>query len=93
MPNDLTILHFNAIRLKLNGSGNLKLQFQSSDDVVTQDLVPLIMQVSTNIHPTRLANFKQQHAKLRIYTTEINETFRINTIIIFVRPLFTSFPG
>jgi len=88
-----SISHFNAVRIRVTGAGNLKLQFQSSDDIEIQTLVPFVLELQTNKQPTRLANFKQQRARLEIKTTEINEIFSINRIIVFAKPLFTSYPA
>jgi|PlaIllAssembly_1097288.scaffolds.fasta_scaffold00017_4 hypothetical protein len=87
------ISHFTAVRMRVTGQGNLKLKFYSLDDIKSQDLVPLPMQTTTNIQPTRLANFSQQRASLKIGTTEFQEYFRINRVIIFAKEMFTSYPG
>lgn len=87
------IQHFGAIRMRLNGSGSLKMTFYSLNDVNSMDLIPFTMQASTNIQPTRLTNFNEQRASLRISTTEIDEVFRINRIILFGKDLWTSYPG
>jgi hypothetical protein len=87
------ISHFGAVRIRVNGSGNLNLRFLSLDGVRTSTLVPLPMVTSTNIIPTRLANFQEQRAQLEGTTTESGEHFRINRIIIFVKEVFTEYPG
>lgn len=87
------INHFNAIRIRITGAGNLKLKFLSYDEVITEDLVDLVLEATTNKEPTRLGNFKQQRAQLELKTTLKDETFKVNRILIFVKPIFTSFPG
>ena len=87
------ISHFAAIRMRLNGTGNLQLKIYSMDDVRTQTLVPLVMKELTNIQPTRLCNFVEQRAAFEGKTTEIDEFFKINRIIIFSNELWTSHPG
>jgi hypothetical protein len=87
-----TVNHYHSVRIRVNGSGNLRGMFYSLDDVNSQVLTPLAMQSLTNIQPTILLNFKEQRAALEFKTTEIDETFRIGKIIIFVKPLWTSYP-
>ena len=87
------ISHFAAIRIRLNGAGNLKMQVFSLDDVRSKTLVPLTMQLSARIIPTRLVNFKEQRAAFELKTTEIDEKFRINRIVIFMKESDTSYPG
>lgn len=89
---DGSLLHFNAARLRVTGSGNLRLSFRSLDDVNVQTLAPLAMQATTNREPTVLANYIDQLGSLRFETTAINETFSICKIVIFVKPYGSSYP-
>lgn len=86
------LLHFNAVRLRVVGSGNLDLEFRSLDDVETQTLTPVTMATATNREPTQLANFRQQRGQLRFSVNAINEYFTISKIIIFVRPYQSGYP-
>lgn len=88
-----SISHFAAIRVRVNGVGSLKMKVYSLDDVKTKTLVPFTMALRTRIIPTRLVNFTEQRASFELKTTEKNEIFRINRIIIFQKPIFTSYPG
>lgn len=87
------IQHFGAIRLRVNGSGNLKPKFLSLDDVKTLDLVPIVMSTLTDREPTRLSNFMSQRARLRLGTTEKDEIFKINRVIIFIKETYSEYPG
>ncbi len=87
------INNFNAVRMRLTGSGSLLMSMFSLDDIRNTTLVPFTMSATTNIQPTRLCNFNEQRASLKIQTTAINEHFRINRIIIFSKEIFTSYPG
>ena len=91
--NEELVNHFGAVRLRVSGSGNLRLRLLSLDEVKTQTLVPIVMSDPAYIEPTRLSNFTQQRASLEISTTMINEYFLISKIIIFTKPVATSFPG
>jgi hypothetical protein len=87
------IHHVSAVRMRLNGSGNLDMQLSSLDDVYSFDLVPFTIATTTNIEPTRLANFKSQRIKLRFSVDEIDEWFQIRRIILFAKPVETSLPS
>lgn len=86
------LLHFNAVRFRVVGSGNLDLELRSLDDVETQTLVPLAMATATNREPVQLANFKQQRAQLRFSVNAIDEYFTISKIVVFIRPFQTGYP-
>lgn len=88
-----SISHFAAIRVRVNGTGNLKMSVYSLDDIKSKTLVPFVMTPLTRIIPTRLVNFMEQRAAFELMTTEIDEYFRINRIIIFSKETFTSYPG
>lgn len=88
-----TIQHYNAVRMRLTGSGTLQMTLFSLDDIDSQTLVPFTMASTTQREPTRLANFKSQRACLEVKTTLIDETFRIGKIIIFAKPVESEFPG
>jgi hypothetical protein len=87
------ISHFSAVRIRVNGTGQLRLALFSLDDVTSVTLVPLTMAVATRIVPTRLCNFQEHRAALEVKTTGIDENMRINRIIVFSRPVFTEWPS
>jgi hypothetical protein len=87
------ISHFAAIRVRVNGTGNLKMKVLSLDDIRSKELVPFVMATTNRIIPTRLVNFSEQRALFEISTTEMDEYFRINRIVIFAKEMYTSFPG
>lgn len=43
--------------------------------------------------PQRLANFTNQRVQFELKTTEINEYFIINRIIVFAKPIWSEYPG
>jgi hypothetical protein len=87
------IAHFTAVRMRVIGQGDLKMTMYSLDDIKSKELVPFALTSTARIQPTRLANFMEQRASLELYTTELNDYFRINRIIIFSKETFTSYPG
>jgi len=86
------INHYGAVRFRVNGSGNLLMKLFSHDEVKMYTLLPIILQAKTNIEPNRICNFTQQKAKLEVRVTELDETFRISKIIVFVKPVAKSYP-
>lgn len=87
------IQHFSTIRIRANGDASLKMTVYSLDDVRSKTLVPLPVMEKNRIIPNRLVNFVEQRASFELKTTEIDEYFRINRIIIYVKEVFTSHPG
>ena len=87
------ISHCTGVRMRIVGNGDLQMTLFSLDSVESQTLVPFTMTAATNREPFRLANFNQQRQMLKGITTEKDEIFRINRIILFFKPLWTDYPG
>jgi len=87
------ISHFAAIRVRVVGSGYLQMKAYSLDDVKSKVLVPLTMQTTNRIEPTRLVNFMEQRASFELKTTVFGERFKINRIILYMKEIYTSYPG
>lgn len=88
-----SILHFGAVRYRVNGTGTLHSELISLDDVYTQQLANLEMEDAPGKEPRILANFKQQRARLKVSTTELGDFMKFNRIIYFVKELWKDFPG
>lgn len=88
-----SIQHFGAIRMRINGQGNVIPTFIGFDNVTSQPLVPIPMSTAAAREPTRLSNFVSQRAQLELKTTQINEVMKVNRIIIFVKDLWENYPG
>lgn len=86
------INHFNAITLRIKGSGSLIGKLYSLDDVNTQNLVDLTLVSSTNRSYTRLCNFKEERAAVEFKVSVLDENFIVNSITVFVKPVATSYP-
>lgn len=86
------ILHFGAIRFRVNGQYNMKLSLYSLDDTYSTELLPLPITELPGREPTRRCNFMAQRAKLKISTDKINEYVKINRIVIFAKARATSYP-
>lgn len=87
------ISHFAAIRIRVNGTGELKMKVYSLDDVRNKTLVPFQMNTQNRIIPTRIVNFIEQRASFELKTTQLDEHFRINRIVLYMKEVFTSYPG
>ena len=94
MTNEGFSNHYTAVRMRVTGSGSLVMTLYSLDDVNSLTLVPFTLSSTTNKELTRLSNFNEQRASLEIKTTAIDETFLINKIVIFHKPVTSGeFPG
>lgn len=83
--------HAVGARLRVTGSGNLQMQF--TDLAAGVDiLVPIAMQATTAIEPTRLANFQSQRMRFEGITTEINEVFVIRRLVLYVKEVAVEYP-
>lgn len=92
------INHFNGVRLRILGTGEVQLKFESlpdnSGNVITRNLVPLDMSaLNQTREPFKKVNFMQQRSRLVIKTTQIDEVIKINRLLIFARPVYTNYPG
>lgn len=92
-----SINHINAIRPRIIGEGNLLVAAYApggdNTDVLVETIVPYVMSATNTRQPVLLANVRQQRVSFEFKVTEINEWFQCNRIVIFMKPLFTSFPG
>ena len=79
------IQHLSHVRLRIVGNGVYKQTAFSLDDVVQGALPDLTMNSTNNREPTRLANFVSHRIAIEGKTTEINEYFKINRIIFFMK--------
>lgn len=87
------INHYGAVRMRVTGAGNLRMRLLSLSETRQFPLFPFTMLSTTDIQPTRLANFTQQRAQLKIGTNQIDEVFEISKIVIFVKPVASSYPN
>lgn len=88
----MNITHFTAAQFRVTGVGNLNLRLISLDDVQEKVMVPIVMSLKPRKYPVALVNFNQHRAQLEIKTTEIDESFHISEIILFIKPVASSYP-
>src|SRR5688500_16894065 len=91
-PSQEDVLHFNAVRIRVNGAGNLKLSLYSLDDLKKQNLADIAMSEKAGRHYTQLANFIAERVSIEGKTLFINDYFRVNRIILFSKFYASSYP-
>jgi hypothetical protein len=84
--------HYHLVRADVKGIGNLQLTLYSFDDVYSFNLRPIVMTSLAARTQDALANFRGQGARLKFQVTEIDESFQISEIRVYLRPIGTSFP-
>lgn len=87
-----SILHFCAVTLRINGTGNCDMTLIGLDSAKTKNLAALVMATAPGKEPTVLTNFNSQRARLRIKTDEIDEYMKVNRVILWIKERATSFP-
>lgn len=85
--------HIVSTRMRVVGAGNLLLYLSDLDDIQTETLVPIPMQLTTRFEPLRLANFQSQRIRLIGKVSVINEHFTIQRILLFGKPVAQEYPA
>lgn len=97
IQNDGSIYHCNAVRVLATGNCNLRMRLLALPDndgnQISKTLIPLEITTATARIKERRANFKTQRMQLEIKTTAINETFRISSVILFLKYSAAGYPG
>jgi len=88
-----SIMHWNAVRLRLTGTGNLRMTMLSLSSVSSHTLTPLAMQTTTDREPVVLANFISQRMMLKGETTAIDEFMSVAKVIVFTKQLWSQYAG
>jgi len=94
MPNSSSgdVLHFGAVRFRVNGSGNLNVSINSLHNVRINNLFDIPMSVFSDIEPLDLANFSNQRGQIRVGTSSIGESFVISKIVVFTKFIYSGYP-
>jgi hypothetical protein len=89
-----SILHFGAVTMRVQGEGDLIMTLFGINKVKSFIFTnPIQMNTSPRTEPTRLSNFNSQRAIFRFETNEKDDFLNISRILIWVKPVGTSFPG
>lgn len=92
MPGGLFLNHCVAVRMRVTGSGNLKVRLLSLNGESTSQLPDVAMSPTTQRYVNQLANFITQRYQVEISTEEMDETFNIRQVIIYNKPIASSYP-
>lgn len=84
--------HYNGIRLRINGSGSLLLQWFNEDATQNEVDATLTLNVATGFEPLTLSNFKAQKAFLHVALSGVNSFFKLNKIRVYAKKLWTMAP-
>jgi hypothetical protein len=93
------INHFNAVRFRMIGIGNLQVNVYASSGeetspyILVETLLPYTMQTQSKQQPVLLMNTKESRVSIEFKVTEFGEYFEIQRLIVFAKLLFTSVPG
>lgn len=88
-----SVNHYGGVRMRVTGSGNLRMRLLSLSETRQNVLVPFNLNTTIDVEPFRLSNFTQQRAQLEFKMVAADEHFEISKIIIFVKPVASSLPG
>jgi len=86
------ILHFNMIRLRVTGQGNLRTRVLPLDNISPETLNPLVMSSVVSAEKDILATTRSQYARIEVKTTALYEQFTISRLRIFVKQSAGSYP-
>lgn len=87
------LIHVAAIQIRVTGMGAVIPTLFSYDEIESGNLNSIPIQPESVVEPVRLASFISHRCKLRLETTEINEVFKVNHIIIYHKPIYTQRPN
>ena len=88
-----SILHAVGVKVRVVGTGNLIPTWFGFNNIRTKELVPIAMNATDAKVRARLGSFNSQGIKIKFETRVINEVFKINDIIPFVKPIATEYPN
>lgn len=86
------IQHLGLVRLRVQGSGTLKLRAFGYSQNTSEELPSITLVATTDRLPTVLGNFKREKIQIQFMTTEKDEYFRLNRLIPFTKPTAASYP-
>lgn len=84
--------HLVAVRYRVKGAGNLRTTAISFQEVSSSELNPIPMEATTDKLPSVLSNFTSQGMQVEFKISEIDETFVISRIVVFLKPSMAGGP-
>lgn len=85
--------HVVGVRLRITGSGDFYMNLRDLDDERAFPMVPIVLQGTTRIEPTRLANFQSQRIRLEGKIFSLGNHFHIRRIVIYAKPVAMEYPS
>jgi hypothetical protein len=89
---DDNINHYAGVRYRINGTGNLLTTLLGQDSVLVTPLANASLAANPGREPYLLANLLSQKARLQFKTSAINESIRMNRIIMFIKEMYSGYP-
>jgi hypothetical protein len=92
MPSGNYLHHCVAVRFRVTGSGEFHSTLTSLDDVYSQPLTDITLSATNERYPNQLANFIQQRYKIEFSIEGIGESFTLQSITFYDKPVATGYP-
>lgn len=95
MAND-SIIHLALIKMRAVsqvGNSTMSLQLRTFDELNQVNLVPFTLTPTNNKVLQRLCNYMFQGIILRGAAVNINDTCRVQDIVLFVKSVYEEYPG
>lgn len=86
------VIHVGAVRVRGYGNGTVNLRLIGLGNIEEQELASAILDDFTHRPFTILANFIQTRAQVELKTTELGDLMIVSRIIVYTKPIWTSFP-
>lgn len=85
--------HFNGLKLRVVGSGNLNINLYGEDDVTTATATAIAMSASPGLELSRPINFINEKMSVKLGVTAINETYEVSRLDVMAKALWRSRPA
>jgi len=90
--NSAFINHLGLVRGMFSGEGNLLVTAFSFNQKEFKISAPIILEEAPDKLAETLSNFKKQLIQVEFAVDEIDEWFRVSSVIVFIKPVETSYP-
>lgn len=86
------LLHFNAVRGRITGSGTFIQTLNSLDGALSSSLPNITLSTTSGIEPLALADFTSQRGCLRGSVNSSGDYFDVSRLVIYVRSVAEGLP-
>jgi hypothetical protein len=86
------VYHCVGVRYRVTGAGNFYTKLHSFDEQNSTQLADVILQSATAYLPSKLANFRSQGMQVEFGVDEIEDTFVLDRIVVYIKPTTTGYP-